>query len=63
MTNETYLFMKIDDVWLWSKRLYHVNLDNLVNISKMKKVIGIPRLKKPKKCDMQTMSVRKNDYV
>ena len=36
--SETCLMVKYDDVWLWHKRLYHVNFDNLVNISKMKKV-------------------------
>ena len=32
---------------LWHKRLCHVNFDNLGSISKMKRVRGIPRLKKP----------------
>ena len=38
---------KFDDVWLWNKRICHVNFDNLVNINKMKKVRGLPKLKKP----------------
>ena len=37
--------VKFDDVWLWHKRLCHVNFDNLVTISKMKKVRGLPKLK------------------
>ena len=38
--------VKFDDVWLWHKRLFHVNFDNLVNINKMKKLRGLPKLKK-----------------
>ena len=34
-TIETCLMVKSDDVWLWHKRLCHVNFDNLVNIRKM----------------------------
>ena len=40
------LVVKLDDVWLWNKRLCHVNFDNLISISKMKKVKGLPKLKK-----------------
>ena len=40
--------VKSEDVWLWHKRLYHINFDSLVNISKMMKLRGLPRLKKPK---------------
>ena len=43
----TYLIVKIDDVWLWHKRLYHVNLDNLISIINMKQVRGLPKLKNP----------------
>ena len=43
----TYLVVKLDDVWLWNKRPCHVNFDNLINIRKMKKVRGLPKLKKP----------------
>ena len=45
--NTTYLVVRFDDVWLWHKRLCHVNFDNLVSISNMKKVRGFPKLKKP----------------
>lgn len=41
------LFGQCDDIWLWHKRQHHVNFDNLVNISKMKKARGLPRFKKP----------------
>ena len=47
-TTETCLMVKSDDVWLWHKRLCHVNFDNLVSISKMMKLRGLPKLKKPK---------------
>ena len=46
--SEIYLMVKFDDVWLWNKRLCHVNFDNLVRINKMKKPRGLPKLKKPK---------------
>ena len=47
MEETTCLVVKLDDVWLWHKRLCHVNFDNLISISKMKKVKGLPKLKKP----------------
>ena len=34
MEDATCLVVKIDDVWLWHKRLCHVNFDNLISISK-----------------------------
>ena len=43
----TCLVVKFDDVWLWHKSSCHVNFDNLVSINNMKKVIGLPKLKKP----------------
>ena len=42
----TFLVAKFDDVWLWYKRLCHVNLDNLISINNMKRVRGLPKLKK-----------------
>ena len=38
---------QIEESWLWHKRLCHVNFDNLVKISKFKKVRGISNIKKP----------------
>ena len=40
------LIIRFDDVRLWHKRLCHVNFDNLMSISNMKKVRGFPKLKK-----------------
>ena len=34
----TSLIVEFDDLWLWHKRSCHVNFDNLVSISNMKKV-------------------------
>ena len=34
----TCLIEKFDDVWLWHKRLCHVNLDNLISINNMKRI-------------------------
>ena len=45
-TTETCLIVKSDDVWLWNKRLCHVNFYKLINISKMMKLRGLHRLKK-----------------
>ena len=57
----TCLVAKFDDVWLWHKRLCHVNLDNLISISHMKRVRGLPKLKKPnnvicKQCQLGKMT-------
>jgi hypothetical protein len=57
----TFLFVQFDDVWLWHKRLCHLNFDNLVSISKMKRVGGLPKLKKPdnvicKQCQLGKMT-------
>ena len=48
-------------MWLWYKRPCHVNFDNLISINKMKKVRGIPKLKKPdntmcKQCQLGKMT-------
>ena len=51
--------VKIDDVWLWHKRLCHANFDNLVNISKMMKPRGFPKLKKPKNTMCKLCHLRK----
>ena len=40
------LITKFDDVWLWHKRLCHVNFDYLIRISNINKVRGFPKLKK-----------------
>ena len=61
MENVYCFVAKFDDVWLWHKRLCHVNFDNLVNISKMKKVRALPKLKKPenimcKQCQLGKMT-------
>ena len=45
MNDSTCLVVQFDDVWLWHKRLCHVNFDNLVNIGKMKRVGGFPKTK------------------
>ena len=43
----TFHIAKFDDVWLWHKRLCHVNLDNLIIISNMKRVRDFLKLKRP----------------
>ena len=44
--DSTCLVVEFDDVWLWNKRLCHVNFDNQVSISNMRRVRGLPKLKK-----------------
>ena len=46
MNDATCLAIEFDDVWIWHKRLCHVNFDNLVSISNMRRVRGFPKLKK-----------------
>ena len=46
MNDATCLVVEFDDMWLWNKRLCHVNFDNLVSISNMKRVRGLLKLKK-----------------
>ena len=38
---------QVEESWLWYRRLCHVNFDNTIKIRKLKKVRGIPSLKKP----------------
>ena len=68
---ETCLMVKSDDVWLWHKRLCHVNFDNLVNINKMVKLRGLTRLMKLenticKQCQLGKVSrssFKRNNYT
>ena len=71
MEDVSCLVVKVDDMCLWHKRLCHVNFDNLISISKMKKVKGLPKLKKPdntmcKQCQLGKMtksSFKSNTYT
>ena len=61
MEDASFFIVQTDDVCLWHKRLCHVNFDNLISISKMKKVRGLPKLKKPnntmcKQCQLGKMT-------
>ena len=40
---------QFDEIWLWHKRLCHVNFDKLVEIKKKRRVRGFPTLSKPNK--------------
>ena len=46
MDDVAFIIVQFDDVWLWKKRLYYVNFNDLVSISKMRRVRGLPKLKK-----------------
>ena len=41
-TIDTYLFKKVEDVWLWHKRLCHVNFGNMVENNRKKRLRGLP---------------------
>jgi hypothetical protein len=43
----SYFISQVEEIWLWHRRLCHVNFDNMVKIRKFSKVRGIPSLKKP----------------
>ena len=38
---------QVEKSWLWHITLCHVNSDNMVKISELRRVRGIPSLKKP----------------
>ena len=43
----TCLMTKIDDSWLWHKRLCHINFDNIVKVSTTFAVRDLPKIMKP----------------
>jgi hypothetical protein len=45
--NEFFLLGKEDEVWIWHKKMGHINFDNLVKVSKMEVVREIPHIMKP----------------
>ena len=70
LSNCSCLIAQVEEIWLWHKRLCHVNFDNLIKIRKYKRVRGIPSLKKPdmglcKNCQIGKMvktSFKSKDY-
>ena len=46
LNESSHFIVQVEEIWLWHKRLCHVNFDNIVKISKHKNVRGIPSLKK-----------------
>jgi hypothetical protein len=38
---------KEDEVWIWHRRMGHINFDNLVKVSKKEAVKEIPQIMKP----------------
>ena len=47
LNESSYFIAQVEEIWLWKKRLCHVNFDSLLKIRKHKRVRGIPSLKKP----------------
>ena len=45
LSNETCVFAQYDDIWLWHRRLCHVNFDNLASIKheKSKRITKIEK--------------------
>ena len=70
MDQSSCLLIKDEDAWLWHKRLCHVNFDNMIKISKKKRVRGLPNLSRPdhamchecQKGKMTKSSFKRKDY-
>ena len=45
--NERCYLSKVDESWLWHKRLGHLHFDNFVKISKQNAVRNLPEISKP----------------
>lgn len=43
-SNARYYLSKMNEAWLWHKRLCHMNFDSLIKVSKMVDVRALPRL-------------------
>ena len=41
------LMAKVDDNWLWHRRIFHINFDNIVKESGIKEIRDLPRIIKP----------------
>ena len=41
------LVIKFDKIWLWHRRFYHINFDNIVNVSSTFVVRDFPKIIKP----------------
>ena len=46
-TDTTCLIATHKDIWLWKKRLCHVNFDNMIKIRGKRNVRGLPMMIKP----------------
>lgn len=45
--NNVYVFSKMNEAWLWNKRLDHINFNILIKVSKLGYVRGLLRLSLP----------------
>jgi hypothetical protein len=45
--NEKCCIGKEDEVWIWHRRMGHINFDNLVKVSKKEAIREIPQITKP----------------
>ena len=45
--NEKCYLSKVDESWLWHRRLGHLHFDSLVKISKQNAVRNLPEISKP----------------
>lgn len=41
-----FFLVKLEDLWLWHKRLCHVNFESIVKVSRKKRVRGLPNIHK-----------------
>ena len=46
-TEMTFLVNKVEDSWLWHKRIFHINFDNIVKVSTTFFVRDFPKIMKP----------------
>lgn len=46
-TEITCLVAKVDNNWLWNRRFYHINFDNIVKVSSTFAVRDLPKIMKP----------------
>ena len=46
-TKMTFLVVEVDNNWLWHRRFFHINFDNIVKVSSTFAVRDLPKITKP----------------
>ena len=55
----TFLVAKVDDSWLWHKRFFHINFDNIVKVSTKCFVRYFPKIVNPTKMVLKEHVMKK----